>query len=76
MVLPLERMLMALNFDGIGEGSNSAKPRGPRPRVCRTVCIRMCSPVLYNFVSDQENIGINNSGLGINNNRENCHFGP
>ncbi|KAK2396558.1 hypothetical protein QL285_058207 [Trifolium repens] len=66
MILPLERMIMALNLNGNGEGSQSARPRGPRPRR-RTVCIRVRSPVRYNYVNGQ-GVGINNNGLGVNNN--------
>jgi hypothetical protein len=66
MVLPLERMIMALNLNGNGEGSQSARPRGPRPRR-RTIHIRVRSPVRYNYVNGQ-GVGINNNGLGVNNN--------
>ncbi|WJX94910.1 hypothetical protein P8452_76285 [Trifolium repens] len=67
MVLPLERMIMALNLNGNGEGSHSARPRGPRPR-CRTIRIRVRSPVRYNYGNGQEDVRINNDGLGVNNN--------
>jgi hypothetical protein len=68
IVLPLERMIMALNLDGVWEGSNSTRPRGPMPRVRRTARIRVRtrSPVLYNFVNDQEDVGMNNNGPRMN----------
>ncbi|XP_045787277.1 uncharacterized protein LOC123882461 [Trifolium pratense] len=64
MVLSLERMIMALNLNGVGRGSNSTGPRGPRPRVGRTarMRVRSRSPVYYNFVNDhQANLRMNNN---------------
>ncbi|CAJ2636902.1 unnamed protein product [Trifolium pratense] len=63
MVLPLERMIMALNLNGVGRGSHSTGPRGPRPRVGRTarMRVRSRSPVYYNFVNHQANLRMNNN---------------
>ncbi|CAJ2662621.1 uncharacterized protein LOC123885335 [Trifolium pratense] len=63
MVLPLERMIMVLNLNGVGRGSHSTGPRGPRPRVGRTarMRVRSRSPVYYNFVNHQANLRMNNN---------------
>ncbi|CAJ2662674.1 unnamed protein product [Trifolium pratense] len=65
LVLPLERMLMTLNLDGLGEGPNPPIPRGPRPRIRRTTRIRFRSPVYHNFVETPD-VHMYDNGIRVN----------